>query len=136
MNPYCFIAALNRQLPEGQITVAGNGSACVCLFQAGIVKKGQRMYTNSGSATMGYDLPGAIGGLHRRRTPKVVCLAGDGSIQMNLQELQTIVHHRLPIKIFGAEQRRVYIRDASDDRDFFGGLKAGYDPKAGSAFRK
>jgi acetolactate synthase-1/2/3 large subunit len=133
VNPYCFIAALNRQLPEGQITVAGNGSACVCLFQAGIVKKGQRMYTNSGSATMGYDLPGAIGACIAAGRQKVVCLAGDGSIQMNLQELQTIVHHRLPIKIFvlnndGYHSMRQTIGN------FFGGLKVGYDPESGVSF--
>jgi acetolactate synthase-1/2/3 large subunit len=133
VNPYCFIDVLNRHLPEGQITVTGNGSACVCLFQAGVVKKGQRMYTNSGSATMGYDLPGAIGACIASGRKKIVCLAGDGSMQMNLQELQTIAHHRLPIKIFvlnndGYHSMRQTIGN------FFGGLKVGYDPESGVSF--
>ena len=133
VNPYCFIDALNRHLPEGQITVSANGTACVCLFQAGVVKRGQRMYNNSGSATMGYDLPGAIGACIASGRQKIVCLAGDGSLQMNLQELQTIAHHRLPIKIFvlnndGYHSMRQTIGN------FFGGLKVGYDPESGVSF--
>jgi len=100
VNPYCFVETLFRRLQEDQIIVAGNGSACVCTFQAARIKKGQRLYTNSGCAPMGYDLPAAIGACIGSGRKKVVCLAGDGSIQMNLQELQTIRHYCLPIKIF------------------------------------
>jgi len=100
VNPYCFAQELFRQLPEDERVVTGDGTACVTTFQAAGIKAGQRLYTNSGCASMGYDLPAAIGAciaLDRRRT---ICIAGDGSIQMNLQELQTIITHRLPIKIF------------------------------------
>lgn len=133
VNPYCFIEALNRQLPEGQITVSGNGSACVCLFQAGVVKKGQRMYTNSGSATMGYDLPGAIGACIASGRKKIVCLAGDGSIQMNLQELQTVVHHQLPIKIFVLNNQG-YHSMRQTLGNFYGSIKVGFDPESGVSF--
>jgi acetolactate synthase-1/2/3 large subunit len=64
------------------------------------LKEGQRLISNSGSASMGYDLPAAIGAALARPGKRVICLAGDGSIQMNIQELQTAVHHDLPIKIF------------------------------------
>jgi acetolactate synthase-1/2/3 large subunit len=100
VNPYCFVEALTEQLEEGQITVAANGTACVATFQAAKIKAGQRLYTNSGSASMGYDLPAAIGACFGSGRKKVVCIAGDGSIQMNLQELATIRHYQLPIKTF------------------------------------
>lgn len=100
VNPYVFMYELSRHLPEGQITVTGNGSACVCSFQAMIVRKGQRLFTNSGSATMGYGLPAAIGAAFASGNKDIVCLEGDGSIQMNIQELQTVVHHGLNIKLF------------------------------------
>jgi len=99
VHPYHFVEALTARLIEGAQVVAGNGSACVVLFQAGIVKAGQRMFWNSGCAAMGYDLPAAIG-VAVASGREVICLTGDGSIQMNLQELQTIKHYRLPIKIF------------------------------------
>jgi acetolactate synthase-1/2/3 large subunit len=100
VNPYCFVQALFDQLPEGQAVVTGDGTACVTTFQAARIRSGQRLYTNSGCASMGYDLPAAIGACLASNRQRVVCIAGDGSIQMNLQELQTLVTHRLPIPIF------------------------------------
>ena len=99
-NVYCFIKELSRRLPEGQTTVTGNGSACVVGSHAYVIKKDQRFLINSGAASMGYDLPAAIGACFADDRKTVICLSGDGSIQMNLQELQTIVFHKLPIKIF------------------------------------
>ncbi|TAK27684.1 MAG: thiamine pyrophosphate-binding protein [Myxococcaceae bacterium] len=104
VNPYCFMEVLFRELPEGEVVVSGDGTASVTSFQAARLKKGQRLYHNSGSAPMGFDLPAAIGAAVATGG-RVVCLAGDGSIQMNLQELQTIVTHRLPIKIFVLNNR-------------------------------
>ena len=100
INPYCFAAALFAELEEGDIVVTGDGTACVTIFQAAELKRGQRLYTNSGCASMGYDLPAAIGAWYASGAKRIICLAGDGSIMMNLQELQTIVGANLPIKIF------------------------------------
>lgn len=100
VNPYVLADELFKQLQEDQWVVTGDGTACVTTFQAAFLKKGQRLYTNSGCASMGYDLPGAIGASVAGGKRSVICLAGDGSIQMNLQELQTIQTHQLPIKIF------------------------------------
>jgi len=99
VNPYIFIQELFAKLNGDDIVVAGNGSACVIGFQAADLKKGQRLYTNSGNASMGYDLPAAIGAAVANNKKRVVCLAGDGSLMMNLQELQTVVGYKLPIKI-------------------------------------
>jgi acetolactate synthase-1/2/3 large subunit len=99
VNPYVFIEELFTKLNSDDVVVAGNGSACVIGFQAADLKSGQRLYTNSGNASMGYDLPAAIGAAVANDKKRVVCLAGDGSLMMNLQELQTVVGYRLPVKI-------------------------------------
>jgi len=99
-NVYAFIKSLGMEAKEGQITVVGNGSACVVGSQAFVIKKGQRFIINSAVASMGYDLPAAIGACMAAGRLPVICITGDGSIQMNLQELQTIIHHRLPVKLF------------------------------------
>ena len=100
INPYVFGELLFNELEEDDIIVSGDGTACVTMFQAANLKPGQRLYTNSGCASMGYDLPAAIGAFHAAGGRRIICLAGDGSIMMNLQELQTIVGQALPVKIF------------------------------------
>ena len=100
INPYVFGKVLFDELDEDEIVVCADGTACVTMFQSARLKPGQRLYTNSGCASMGYDLPGAIGAWYASGAKRIVCLAGDGSIMLNVQELQTIVGGRLPIKIF------------------------------------
>jgi acetolactate synthase-1/2/3 large subunit len=104
VNPYCFIDALFAALPPESIVVSGDGTASVTSFQAAALKRGSRLFHNSGSAPMGFDLPAAVGAAIASGRP-VICLAGDGSIQLNLQELQTIVTHGLPVKIFVLNNR-------------------------------
>ena len=99
-NPYAFVKKLSDRLPEGYATVVGNGTACVVGSHAYTIKKGQRFIINSAVASMGYDLPAAVGVCASLDRSEIVCLTGDGSIQMNLQELQTILTNRLPVKIF------------------------------------
>ena len=104
-NVYAFIKYISEQARENQITVVGNGSACVVGGHSYIIKKGQRFISNSAIASMGYDLPAAIGAYIankdcERYDEELILVTGDGSIQMNLQELQTIVHHKMNIKIF------------------------------------
>lgn len=99
-NVYALVEALSSQLKEDQITVVGNGSACVAGGHAYVIKKGQRFISNSAIASMGYDLPAAIGAYMAGSDQDIILLTGDGSIQMNLQELQTIIHHQMGIKIF------------------------------------
>jgi acetolactate synthase I/II/III large subunit len=99
LNPYLFFDDFWQKLDYNDIVIAANASAAVIGGQASNLKAGQRFYSNSGNASMGYDLPAAIGACIAAGNKKVYCLAGDGSIMMNLQELQTIVGYRLPIKI-------------------------------------
>lgn len=99
-NVYAFIKELSSRLNENQITVVGNGSACVVGSHGYVIKKGQRFIINSAIASMGYDLPAAIGACMADHSQDIINVTGDGSIQMNIQELQTIYHHQMPIKIF------------------------------------
>jgi acetolactate synthase-1/2/3 large subunit len=100
VNPYCFGQALFDCLEDNDIVISGDGTACVTIFQSARIKPGQRLYSNGGCASMGYDLPAAIGAYYATGARRIVCIAGDGSIMMNLQELQTIAGGRLPIKVF------------------------------------
>ena len=99
INPYFFIDSLFRKLKEKDIIVCADGTACVVTFQAALIKREQRLYHNSGCASMGYEVPAAIGAYHASKQ-EVICIAGDGSIMMNLQELTIIGSQKLPIKIF------------------------------------
>lgn len=99
LNPYVFMEGLFKRLDEGDVVVTGNGSACVISFQAAEIKKNQRLFTNSGCAAMGYGFPAAIGACVARKGERVICIEGDGSFQMNLQELQTVVYNQLNLKI-------------------------------------
>ncbi len=99
LNPYVFMDRLFHQLKEGDVTVTGNGSACVIGFQTAEIKKNQRLFTNSGCAAMGYGFPAALGACVARKGERVICIDGDGSFQMNIQELQTVVYNQLNIKI-------------------------------------
>ncbi len=100
LNPYVFMEGLFDCLSEGDTIITGNGSACVIAFQAANIKKGQRLFTNSGCASMGYGLPAALGGAVALGDKRVICLDGDGSLMMNIQELQTISYNKLNFKLF------------------------------------
>ena len=97
INPYLAVHQIIECLDDDSVIVCGNASACIIPFQVGRIKLGQRMFSNSGAASMGYDLPAAIGASLADPDRKVVCFAGDGSLQMNIQEFQTLVALRLNI---------------------------------------
>ena len=99
-NIYAAMNEIGLRAKEGQITVVGNGSPCVAGGHCYQMKPGQRFISNSAIASMGYDLPAAIGACVADHTQDIILMTGDGSIQMNIQELQTIIHHKMPIKIF------------------------------------
>ena len=128
VNVYAFIGELSKRLPEGRVTVVGNGSACVVGSHGYIIKKDQRFIINSAIASMGYDLPAAIGACAAAGFDEIINVTGDGSIQMNLQELQTIVQNKLPIKIFMINNGG-YHSIRQSQKNFFGEplVGVGYD---------
>lgn len=99
VNPYVLIPSIINSAPSNTIFVCGNATACIVPFQTAFLKKGQRLFSNSGSASMGYDLPAAIGAAIASPESRVVCFAGDGSLMMNLQELQTLKYLNLNITL-------------------------------------
>lgn len=130
VEPYFFVDQLIRQFSAQEVVVCGNGAAFLLPFQVGYVQQGQRYIWNSGNASMGYDLPAAIGAClanHRQRT---VCLAGDGSIMMNLQELQTLVHEQLPVKLFVLNNGG-YNSIQQTQQNFFQGRMTACTPQSG-----
>jgi acetolactate synthase I/II/III large subunit len=133
LNPYLFFDRLYKTLPEGQITVTANGSACVISFQTAEIKKGQRLFTNSGCASMGYGLPAAIGACVASGGKRVVCIEGDGSLQMNIQELQTVIHNNLPLRIFVINNNG-YHSIRQTQANFFKSRFAGIDKTSGLSF--
>lgn len=100
VNVYAFVRYLSSRLPENSLTAVSNGACCVVGNQAYVIQKGSRMANNSAIASMGYGLPAAIGTCIGGNRKTTICLEGDGSIMMNLQELQTVLTNRLPIKLF------------------------------------
>nr|WP_297708389.1 thiamine pyrophosphate-binding protein [uncultured Butyrivibrio sp.] len=99
-NVYAFVKYLSSRLPENSLTAVSNGACCVVGNQTYMIQKGSRMHNNSAIASMGYGLPASIGTCISGGRRQTICLEGDGSIMMNLQELQTILTNKLPIKIF------------------------------------
>ena len=98
---YAFFKSLSKRLEGNDVVVLANGAACVAGLQAIDTKKGQRVFTNAGASSMGYGVAAAVGAAcAKENNEQVFCVEGDGSIQMNLQELQTIAHNNLNIKIF------------------------------------
>ncbi len=132
LNPYDFIQRLGDMLGADDAVICGNATACIVPYQALALKDGERLISNSGAASMGYDLPAAIGAAFARNGRRVICLAGDGSIQMNVQELQTIVHHNLPVKIFVLNNNG-YLSMRATQSNFFGRL-TGEGPASGVSF--
>jgi acetolactate synthase-1/2/3 large subunit len=133
VNPYLFVQALFEELDGNDIVVTGDGTACVVTFQAADLKQGQRLYTNSGCASMGYDLPAAIGALVASERDRVICLAGDGSIMMNLQEMQTIAGGRLPVKLFVLNNDG-YSSIRQTQQNYFPDNVVGCGPESGLTF--
>lgn len=130
-NVYAFVKYLSGSLPENSLTAVSNGACCVVGNQAYVIQKGSRMANNSAIASMGYGLPAAIGtciGGGRRDT---VCLEGDGSIMMNLQELQTILTNELPIKIFLINNNGYHSIRITQTNLFGDHTKVGIGPESG-----
>lgn len=117
-NPYHFTELLT-ELSGKTPVVASNATACLTLFQAGKAHEGKRMFLNSGDASMGYGLPAAIGACAASGGGDTICLEGDGSIMMNIQELQTVKTNKLPLKIF-LFNNNGYISIKQTQRNFFG----------------
>ena len=100
VNSYYFVDILSDVLKNNDVIVTDMGLSFVGTHQTFKIKKGQKLYTNSGHAPMGWGLPAAVGACYALKKRRVICLSGEGGLQMNIQELATVMHNKLPIKIF------------------------------------
>ena len=118
INAYHLVPYVIDVAHKNTIFVCGDATACIVPFQTGKIRDGIRMFSNSGSASMGFDLPAAIGA-SQGSTSKVICFAGDGSVMMNLQELQTLAHLKADIKLFILDNGG-YLSIKQTQENFFG----------------
>lgn len=134
LNPYVIVDRIFKHMRSDDIVVSGNASACIIPFQVGTLQKDQRLFSNSGSASMGYDLPAALGAATAIANSKrrVICFAGDGSLQMNIQELQTLKTTELNIIIIVLNNRG-YLSIWQTHENFFGRV-IGATPESGVEF--
>lgn len=129
-NIYAFYDALSDALGEGEYLAVSCGTSRVAGTQAFRVKEGQRFFTNSQTASMGYGLPAAVGLSISGGRKCVTLVTGEGSLMMNLQELQTIAGNRLPIRIF-VICNGGYHSIRQTQKNFFGGEYVGIGPESG-----
>lgn len=133
INPYVFIDRLFGQLRDDDRVITGNGAACVITFQACRIRQGQRMFTNSGCAAMGYGFPAALGVAVSDNSKRTICIDGDGSFMMNLQELATVSHNRLNLKIILLNNNG-YLSIRQTQRNLFKPPFIGIDEESGVGF--
>lgn len=129
VNPYAFAYYLMENLSQDCVVVTGNSSGAVMALHCGITKEGQRLFSNLNCGSMGWDLPTAMGAAVASGKT-VICLTGDGSIQMNLQELQTMVCNNIPVKVI-IYNNNGYMGIVRTQRNFFEGRLTGCTPESG-----
>ncbi len=132
-NPYVFIDDLFARLKEDDRIICGNGAACVITFQAAKIKRGQRMFTNSGCAAMGYGFPAALGVAVSDNSRRTICIDGDGSVMMNIQELATVAYNKLNVKLFILNNNG-YLSIRQTQRNLFKPPFVGIDSESGVGF--
>lgn len=131
VHSHSLVAALSRRSGEGDIVVCDTGTAMYATAQAiRLTGRDQRFITSGGMACMGYTLPAAIGAAFAGTGRRILAITGDGSLQMNIQELQTLCHHRLPIKLFVLNNAG-YLSIRSTQQKYFAGRLIGEGAESG-----
>jgi acetolactate synthase I/II/III large subunit len=127
---YAFIEQLSKVLPKDHHVITSDGSANVVTMQVMDLTGNQRLITNTGCAPMGYGLPAAIGAaIHN----KIVCIEGDGSLHLNIHELQTMKHYNLPIKLIVINNDG-YLSIKVSQKTFFNGNYVASEKNSGVSF--
>ena len=130
INSFLFIEKLNDYFGKNSTIVTDMGTSFTCTMQSFKKKfKDQRLLTSSGLAAMGFGLPGAIGAYFANKHKKIFCITGDGGLMFNLQELQTVKHYKIPMKIFVFENKGYLTMKLMQKKNF--GRVVGADPKSG-----
>jgi acetolactate synthase-1/2/3 large subunit len=132
INAYHLIPYLITSAPQNSILVSGDATACIVPFQTAFLQEGMNLFSNSGCASMGYDLPAAIGAAVANPTRPVICFAGDGSIMMNIQELQTLTTLNSDFTLLILDNGG-YLSIKQTQSNFFGRFH-GSNPESGVTF--
>jgi len=133
INKYSFIDKLKDHLKDDSVVVSDAGSSYYVTSQALKIRDQQRYLTSGAQADMGFTLPAAIGASAAKADGEVVGITGDGSLQMNIQELQTVVHNQLPLKLV-VWNNNGYLSIRATQLKFFAGREIGTDPASGVSF--
>lgn len=133
INIYYFIDKLSQKLNRNDVIVTDAGSAFYAGSQCVKIKRGMRYITSGGFATMGYSLPASIGASVALDNKRIMCITGDGSFQQNIQELQSVVHYKLPLKIFILNNDG-YLSIRFTQEKYFNRRFIGESPKSGVSF--
>lgn len=130
INSHVFAERFSELSKEGDIVVTSNGTSYIAALQAYKVKKGQRLIYNKASAPMGFGLPAALGVCAAAKNKRIYCFENDGSLQMNIQELQTVLTHKFPLKmvVFNNDG---YLSIKLTQKAFFPDNYTACDPKSG-----
>lgn len=135
VNSYYFTEILSQKMSKNEVIFTGDGTAFTGTLQAIKIKKDQTFHCNVGCASMGWCLPAAIGGCIANNKKRTILITGDGSIMMNLQEIQTIINYKLPIKIFLLNNQG-YLAIKITQTNYFQKKYIASDPKSGVSFPK
>ncbi|HDH11398.1 MAG TPA: thiamine pyrophosphate-binding protein [Nitrospirae bacterium] len=128
VNSFYFVDLLSKKLDKDAVIVTDMGTSFTCTMQTFKIKAEQRLFTSSGHASMGFGLPGAIGACfaHGKKT---ICISGDGGLQMNIQEFQTLVQYKLPVILFVLNNQGYLTIKLMQQNHF--GRYVGSDPSSG-----
>ncbi|KKQ40671.1 MAG: Thiamine pyrophosphate protein TPP binding domain protein [Candidatus Magasanikbacteria bacterium GW2011_GWA2_37_8] len=130
VNSYYFFKILSNVLEKDDIVVTDQGASFYASTVAYEIKPGQKLFTNGGFSPMGYGLPAAIGACFANNNNRVISVNGDGGLELNIQELQTIVHYNLPIKLF-VFNNQGYLSIKHTQNAYFDGFFVGCDASSG-----
>lgn len=133
INKYSFIEKLKDHLKSDSVVVSDAGSSYYVTSQALKIRDQQRYLTSGAQADMGFTLPAAIGASVAKSGGEVVGITGDGSFQMNIQELQTLVHYQFPVKLV-VWNNNGYLSIRTTQKKFFSGREIGTDSDSGVSF--
>lgn len=130
INTYYFTDKISKYLNKNDVIIIDSGSSSYVVSQSIRIKKGQRFLASGGLGSMGYAIPAAIGASASLENKRVICITGDGSFHMNIQELQTIAHYKLPIKIF-VYNNNGYASIKTTQNNYFDSRYIGVDDESG-----
>jgi acetolactate synthase-1/2/3 large subunit len=130
IDSYSVIEKLSSLIPSGATLVTDMGTSFTCTMQAFQNFNDVRLFTSSGTSSMGFGLPGAIGAYFADPSKPIYLIAGDGGFQMNLQELQTVRFHDIPLKMILLNSDG-YLAVSIMQQNSFDGHFVGSNPQSG-----